>query len=43
MLRAGASVTEAAMNNGFQNLSHFSRSFQRRFGVSPRRFTSSGR
>ncbi len=43
MLRDGASVTEAAMNNGFQNLSHFSRSFQRRFGVSPRRYSSSRR
>jgi AraC-like DNA-binding protein len=43
MLRDGVSVTEAAMNNGFQNLSHFSRSFQRRFGVSPRRYASSRR
>ncbi len=40
MLREGASVTEAAMANGFENLSHFSRTFQRRFGVSPRRYAS---
>ena len=41
MLRSGASVTDAAMSNGFENLSHFSRSFQRRFGVTPRRYASS--
>lgn len=43
MLRAGASVTDAAMSSGFENLSHFSRSFQRRFGVNPRRYASSRR
>jgi len=43
MLRGGASVTDAAMSSGFDNLSHFSRSFQRRFGVNPRRYASSGR
>jgi AraC family transcriptional regulator len=32
-LREGASVTEACFNSGFQNLSHFSRQFYRRFGV----------
>lgn len=43
LLRGGASVTDAAMNSGFGNLSHFSRSFQRRFGVNPRRYASSRR
>jgi AraC-like DNA-binding protein len=34
-LREGASVTEACYGSGFQNLSHFSRQFTRRFGVKP--------
>jgi AraC family transcriptional regulator len=38
MLRQGASVTAAAFNNGFDNLSHFSRSFRRRFGVNPSKY-----
>jgi AraC-like DNA-binding protein len=43
MLRSGASVTDAAMSSGFENLSHFSRSFRRRFGVNPRTYASSHR
>lgn len=34
-LRDGASVTEACFASGFQNLSHFSRQFQRHFGMKP--------
>jgi AraC-like DNA-binding protein len=35
MLRAGRSVTESCFDSGFTNLSHFIRSFQRRFGCRP--------
>ena len=38
MLRAGASVTETALGSGFANLSHFTRSFGRRFGQAPAEF-----
>ena len=37
-LRNGASVTEACFGCGFQNLSHFTRSFERRFGIRPSRY-----
>ncbi len=35
MLREGDTVTNAALESGFENLSHFIRMFRRRFGVSP--------
>jgi AraC family transcriptional regulator len=35
MIRDGKSVTEACFDVGFANLSHFTRSFQRRFGFVP--------
>jgi AraC family transcriptional regulator, exoenzyme S synthesis regulatory protein ExsA len=35
LLHQGKTVTEAAFESGFQNLSHFSRSFKERFGHSP--------
>jgi AraC family transcriptional regulator len=35
MIRNGKSVTETCFDVGFANLSHFTRSFQRRFGVAP--------
>lgn len=38
MLRQGASVTTAALSNGFDNLGHFSRSFRRRFGMNPSKY-----
>lgn len=34
-LRDGATVTNAAYENGFENLGHFIRMFRKRFGVSP--------
>lgn len=37
MLREGRKVTETCFACGYNNLSHFSRSFGRRFGVSPSR------
>jgi AraC-like DNA-binding protein len=36
-------ISEVAYNVGFKNVSHFSRSFSRRFGVSPREMRQSGR
>lgn len=35
MLREGRGVTETCFASGFNNLSHFSRTFARRFGVTP--------
>ena len=37
MLRDGRSVTETCYAAGFNNLSHFTRSFRRRYGASPSR------
>jgi len=39
LLKNGASVTEACFAVGFNNLSHFTRSFRRHFGAPPSRFT----
>lgn len=41
LLRRGASVTEAALSSGFENLAHFSRTFRRRFGVNPSKYPHS--
>lgn len=37
-LKLGASVTQACLDNGFKNASHFSRRFQQHFGQSPSEF-----
>lgn len=42
-LREGISVTEACFNSGFQNLSHFSRQFQRHFGLNPSTYAAKWR
>ena len=38
-LRQGKSVAEAAIESGFVNMSHFSRRFYQRYGLSPRAFS----
>lgn len=38
LLRAGATVTDAAGNSGFASLSHFGRVFRRQFGIHPSNF-----
>lgn len=39
---AGSSVTDIAFAKGFRDLSHFSRRFKERFGVSPTQFRAQG-
>jgi len=40
MLNDGARVTEAAVKSGFSDVNHFSKTFQRRFGVPPSRYSA---
>jgi len=40
LLRQGARVTEAAVKSGFSDVNHFSKSFRRRYGVPPSRYSS---
>lgn len=40
LIRAGALVTEAAVKSGFRDVNHFSKTFQRRYGVPPSRYHS---
>lgn len=38
-LEAGErNISEVAFNSGFENLSHFSRIFKEKYGVSPQKF-----
>jgi AraC-like DNA-binding protein len=37
-LKQGMSVTQASMESGFMNASHFSRRFYQRYGKSPTEF-----
>ncbi len=39
MLASGTSVTETAQTVGFSNVSHFSKVFRSKFGISPKRWT----
>jgi AraC-like DNA-binding protein len=39
---AGYSVSEAGYQLGFSNLSHFSRLFEKHFGVTPKKYTATG-
>lgn len=39
LIRAGgANISEAALQSGYTNLSHFSKEFQKRFGLPPKKF-----
>jgi AraC family transcriptional regulator len=40
LLRQGARVTEAAVKSGFPDVNHFSKSFRRRYGIPPSRYSS---
>jgi AraC-like DNA-binding protein len=40
LLRMGALVTEAALKSGFPDINHFSKTFHRRYGVPPSRYSS---
>jgi AraC-like DNA-binding protein len=43
LLLSGARVTDACYDAGFSSLSHFSRQFRRRYGLSPSRLTAPSR
>ncbi len=39
LLKMNLSVTEVALNSGYNNMSHFSKVFKERFGVTPKKFS----
>ena len=41
-MQSGANVTEACFQSGYRNLSHFIRSFKKKYHVTPARFARSG-
>jgi AraC-like DNA-binding protein len=38
MIKEGANVSEAAYACGFNDLSYFSKSFKKQFGISPKKY-----
>lgn len=38
MVKEGANVSEAAYSSGFNDLSYFSKSFKKQFGISPKKY-----
>ncbi len=39
LLKENVSVTEAALNSGYNNMSYFSKAFKERFGMTPKKFS----
>ncbi len=39
LLKMNLSVTEVAVNSGYNNMSHFSKAFKNRFGITPKKFS----
>lgn len=39
LVDGGVNISEAALKSGYTNMSHFSKEFQKKFGVSPKKFS----
>jgi AraC-like DNA-binding protein len=39
LLKMNISVTEVALNSGYNNMSYFSKAFKERFGMTPKKFS----